>query len=126
MDSDKKQYQRFSYQLDALTKEVEKETELKNSQQPYYNALITEELPSLRAEIDSEIQLRSEIEQKVQSQFIQQLDELKTLCAEEREEREAKEEELINLLKGISGKVQETLQQTKKQRYFINFFRGIY
>jgi len=119
VDSDKKQYQRFSYQLDSLTKEIEKEFELKNAQQPYYNALITEDLPALRSEIDNEIQLRSEIELKVQGQFVQQLDELKVLCAEEREDRETKEEELINVLKGVAGKVQETLQKTKTQRFFL-------
>lgn len=107
--------------MDTLTKEIEKEYDIKNSQQPYFNVLITEDLPALREEIDNEIQLRSEIENKIQGQFIQQLDELKVLCAEEREERESKEEELINLLKGISGKVQETLQQTKKQRYILLF-----
>ena len=75
-------------------------------------------MPSLRSEVDSEIQLRSEIEQKIQLQFMQQLDELKMLCSEERDERESKEEELINLLKNISGKVQDALQQTKKQRFY--------
>lgn len=81
--------------------------------------MISQELPILRAEIDNEILLRSEIEQKIQNQFMQQIEELKTLCSEEREEREAKEEELVNLLKAISGKVQESLQQTKKQRFII-------
>ena len=117
-DSDKKQYQRFATQLDSLTREVEKEFEQKNSQQPFYNSLIAEELPALRAEIDGEMQLRTEIEQKVQGQFMQQLDELKALCAEEREERESKEEELINVLKGVAGKVQDALQKTKIQRFF--------
>lgn len=73
----------------------------------------------LRSEIDNEILLRSEIEQKIQNQFMQQIDELKILCNEEREERESKEEELINILKAISGKVQDNLQQTKTQRLML-------
>lgn len=121
LDSDKKQFQRFSGQIDSLTREVEKEFETCNSQQPYFNALISDELPALRSEIDHEIQVRGEIEQKVQSQFMQQLDELKLLCAEEREDREAKEEELITVLKGIAGKVQESLQRTKLQRFIDKF-----
>ena len=38
---------------------------------------------------------------------------------EEREERESKEEELINVLKGVAGKVQDALQKTKIQRFFF-------
>lgn len=98
---------------------MEQQSDLSIKSQSYLNQMISDELPILRNEIMNESSLRKEIEIKIEDQFNQQLNELKFLCEEERNERESKEEELVSTLKGISLRVQEAIVKGKKQRFYI-------
>ena len=64
----------------------------------------------------NEVATRREVEERIYEQFMEQINELRTSFEMEKKEREAREEELIVLLKSISGRAQEALDRTKKDR----------
>jgi hypothetical protein len=77
---------------------------------------LEDDIPRLQEEIAAESGLRAEIEQKIYEQFMEQIAELRLLFEEEKRDREFKEEELINTLKLVSQRVQDSIMKTKIDR----------
>ncbi len=68
-------------------------------------AYINEDIPKLRDQVENEVALRKEIEDRIYEQFMEQIDDLHESCEQERKQREATEEELISILKNIASNV---------------------
>ena len=124
LESDKRIFGKLTSQIEGLQTEVQHEYKARGNTEQYLQAILIDELPQLREEIASEIGLRKELEQKIEEQFLEQINDLKITFEEERHERESKEEELLAVLKAVSQRVQDALNRTKKERLALLIQRG--
>ena len=116
VDADKKFVSKLSTQLDALAGDIQKEVQAKYNSSNLWQQYLIDDVPRLKDEIVNEVATRREVEERIYEQFMEQINELRTSFEMEKKEREAREEELIVLLKSISGRAQEALDRTKKDR----------
>lgn len=104
-------------QIEALSDDINKENQAKLNSDVFLQQYLDEELPRLRDDIANEVIIRREVEQKIIDQFMDQIKDLKQNFEEEKKEREIREEELINILKATSLRIQETLVKTRQERF---------
>lgn len=103
-----------------MSDDINKENQAKLNSDVFLQQYLDEELPRLRDDIANEVIIRREVEQKIIDQFMDQIKDLKQNFEEEKKEREIREEELINILKATSLRIQETLVKTKQERFLKN------
>ncbi|CAK72185.1 unnamed protein product (macronuclear) [Paramecium tetraurelia] len=124
VEQERKIVYQIGQQVDNLQGEVVKEglvTKYNNIQAQsesyqFVDAYINEDLPKLADELQNEIGERKEVEGKIQIQFLQQLQDLKEAFDREKKEREIKEEEIVESLREISGRITEALKKTRTER----------
>lgn len=92
--------------IEQIQGEISKNLEASNEINPDFEFITQEEIPKLQRELSNEINLRRELENKILEQFMEQISELNEIFIEEKKEREAKEEEIVNTLKSIAAEIE--------------------
>lgn len=119
VESDRRLVNNILTQIETLSDDINKENQAKINSDVFLQQYLDDELPRLRDDIANEVIVRREVEQKIIDQFMEQIKDLKENFEDEKREREIREEELINILKGTSLKIQENLIRTKQERFFF-------
>ena len=66
--------------IDGIRVEINKESQLIENKPHYLDGYIAEEIPKLRDQIENEVALRKEIEDRIYEQFMEQITELHESC----------------------------------------------
>ena len=116
LENENKLAQRIQTHIEQVSLEVQREGQSQAVSHSYLDGYLQEDLPKMREELSYEINQRKDVEDKIYSQFIEQINELKEAFEKEKKERESKEEELVNFLREIQHKVTLNILKIKKDR----------
>ena len=71
---------KISQDIDAIRMDVNKENQLHQNKPHYLEQYINEDIPRLRDQVENEVSLRKEIEDRIYEQFMEQINELHESC----------------------------------------------
>ncbi|CAD8186400.1 unnamed protein product [Paramecium octaurelia] len=116
VEQEKKIVYSIGQQIESLQQDVIKEGLAQSTSHEYIDSYLNEDLPKIADELQNEITEGKDVEEKIYHQFVEQLNDLRSLFEKEKKEREIKEEEIVESLREISNRIQEQLKKTRGER----------
>merc|ERR1712227_211757 len=104
---DTKLINKMNSHVEQIQSEIQRSLATSSEANPDLEYIVQEEIPKLQRESTNEINLRRELEGKILEQFMEQITELQDIFQEEKRDREAKEEEIVGMLKNVSSDVEQ-------------------
>ena len=111
--------------VEQIQSEIQRNLNTASETNPDLEYIVQEEIPKLQRELTNEINLRRELEGKILEQFMEQITELNDIFQEEKRDREGKEEEIVSMLKNVSGDVEQLITVQRSERYFFIWLKDL-